>query len=103
MLAITWDVGGGAIEIRIGDGDSGAVCDSNGLGVRGAKVRVGFAAIADEPAGVDVEVLEAGEPADVVRAGCRSALQGAELVEVDRAFPLGLQVPVEKGGMADFV
>ena len=94
------DVGSGAIEIRIGDRDSGAVCDSNGLRKRGAKVRVGFAAIAGEPAGVDVEVLEAGEAADVVRSGCRAALQGAELIEVDRTFPLGLQIFVEEGGMA---
>jgi hypothetical protein len=49
------------------------------------------------------EVLEAGQAADVVRSGCRTALQGAELVEVDRPFPLGLQVSVKEGGVADFV
>ena len=97
------DVGGRAIQIRIGNGDSGAVCDGNGLWKRGAKVRVGFAAIADEPAGVNVEALEAGEAADVVRSGCPAALKGSELVEVDRAFPFGLQVSVEERGMADFV
>jgi hypothetical protein len=41
--------------MRIGDGDGGAVLNGNGLGKGGAKIRVCLAAVADEPAGVDVE------------------------------------------------
>ena len=45
----------GIRKIGIGPRDGGFVGEGDGLRKRGAKVRVGRAAIAGEPAGVDVE------------------------------------------------
>ena len=102
MLAMTW-MWLASAEIGIGDRDGGAVVDGDGLRKCGAKVRVSRAAIADEPTGVDVEVHEIGEPADVLRSRRTASLQREELVEVDRLCAFGLQVPVKEVGVADFV
>src|SRR5579862_6995150 len=93
----------GIPEIGIGDGDGGAVVDGNGLRKRGAKIGVCRAAITDEPAGVDVEVHEVGEAADVLRSRRLASLEREELVEVYRLCALRLQVSVEEVGVADFV
>jgi len=95
----------GIPEIGIGPRDGGAVGDSNGLRKRGPKVRVCRAAIADEPAGVHVEVHEVGE-AHTLRPRyrrCLAARQGSELIEVDWIRSLGFQVCVEEGGVANFI
>ena len=86
----------GVPEIGIGPGDGGAVGDGNGLRKCGGKVRVCPAAIADEPAGVDVEVHEVGE-AQTLRPRyrrCLAARQGSKLIEIDRIRSLGFQVRV---------
>jgi hypothetical protein len=52
------------LEISIGDGNSGTVIDIDSLRKRGAKVRIGCTAVANEPAGVDVEVHKVREASD---------------------------------------
>ena len=55
---------GMSVEVGIGSGDGGDVVEGDRLGKRGAEVRIGCAAIANEPTGVDVEVHEVGEATD---------------------------------------
>jgi hypothetical protein len=93
----------GIPKIGVGPGDGGAVGDVNGLRKRGAKIRIRRAAIADEPAGVDVEVHEVGETPEILRSRRLASLECEELVKVDRVCAFGLQVSVEEVGMADFV
>src|ERR1700728_2784561 len=81
----------GVPEIGIGPGDGGAVSNGNGLRKCGAKVRVCPASIADEPAGVDVEVHEVSE-AQTLRPRyrrCLAARQGSKLIEIDRVRSFG--------------
>src|SRR5271169_534440 len=60
-------VGGTPIQICIADGDRAAVGDGDRLRKCGAKVRVCRAAVTNVPAGVDVEMHQVGEAADVLR------------------------------------
>jgi len=51
----------GIIKICIGDWNGGHVVELDRLWIGGAGVGIGPAAIADVPAGVDVEMVEVGE------------------------------------------
>jgi hypothetical protein len=93
----------GIPKICIGPGNGGAVGYINSLRKGGAKIRIGRASIADEPAGVDVEGHQDGETPEIRRTRRLASLEGEKLVEVDRVCALGLQVSVEEVGMADFV
>jgi hypothetical protein len=54
----------GILEISIGDGNGGPVIDIDSLRKRGAKVWIGCTAVANEPAGVYVEVHKVREASD---------------------------------------
>lgn len=47
---------GSAVEIAVVSGNGGNIIESDGLRKGGAEVWIGFAAVANEPAGVDVEL-----------------------------------------------
>jgi hypothetical protein len=57
----------GIVEISVGDRNGGTVRDFDRLRKRGAKVWIGCTAVANEPAGVDVEVHEVRQAPDVLR------------------------------------
>src|ERR1700733_5014909 len=52
---------GRAVEIGIVSGNGGNSVESDRLGKAGTEVRIGCATVANEPAGVDVEMHEVGE------------------------------------------
>ena len=79
------------------------VGDVNGLRERSSEVRIRGAAIPDIETGIDVEMHEIGQTADVLSAGCAAALEVAEGIEVDRIGTFGFEIGIEKGGVTDFI
>src|ERR1700722_10284473 len=55
---------GRAVEVGVGSGNSGNPIESDRLRKGGAEVRIGCAAVANEPTRVDIEIHEIGEPFD---------------------------------------
>src|SRR5580692_302931 len=91
------------VEIRIRDGNRRSVGDRYGLRKRRAEIRILRAAVADEPAGVDVQMHKIGEAAEILRPRGLASLQSAELVEIHGLRALAFEICVDKSGVADFV
>src|SRR3984885_8757803 len=94
---------GRAVEIVVVSGNRGDVFKSNRLREGGAKIRIGGAAVANVPTGIDSEIHEVGEAFDT-RRSCRGAsIQGAELIEIDRPGSPVLEIGVEEGCVTYFI
>ena len=76
-------------------------------GLRRSVAEVGVepvAAVARPEAGVDAQLHQVGQPADVLLSAVRlAARQRPELVEVDRLLAVRLQVGVDEGDVAELV
>jgi hypothetical protein len=76
----------------------------NGLRKRVTQVGIlGIAAVPRPPAGVDGELHQVGQPAHLSRAAGLAAGQRAELVQIDRARPMRLQIRVDEARVAPLV
>src|SRR5208283_68728 len=92
-----------AFVIGVTSGNGGNSIESDCLWKGGAEVWTGCAAIADEPAGVDVKLREVGEARCTRGPGSRASRQSYKLLEVDRFGPSGLEIGIEESSVADFV
>jgi len=73
----------GVVEVGIGDGNGGSVGDLDRLRKGSAEVGISSASVPDEPTGIDVEMHEIREAADVLSSGRCAAGEDAEFVEVN--------------------
>jgi hypothetical protein len=97
------EIGVGRAVIGIGPGDGRNPVERDRLGKAGAEIRIGGAAIADEPARVDVELREIGDAKGTTGPRGSASGQRAESFQADRLASPERQILVDKGGMAHFI
>ena len=92
-----------AVEVGVVSGNGGNSIESDRLGKAGTEVRIGCATVANEPAGVDVQMHQVCEAQLSGRSsGCASG-QGFELAEVDWLGTPGLEIGIEEISVAHFI